>query len=239
MIAVNNVVAGYTRDVDILRGISINAKQLEIVTILGPNGCGKSTLLKTVAGFLHPREGTITLDEKNIGQVPVFKKVRKHDIGFVPQTDNVFGSLSVWENLVLGGQFMHEHDKKQRLDELCTEYPVLKRKLRARASSMSGGERQILSLARALMPRPRFLLLDEPSAGLSPKMLGEVFDAIVELRNTERIGVLMVEQNATEALRISDRTYVLSMGQVALEGNASDLLESDEMRRLYLGGRPH
>jgi branched-chain amino acid transport system ATP-binding protein len=136
MIAVNSVFAGYTRDVDILRGISINAKQLEIVTILGPNGCGKSTLLKTVAGFLHPREGTITLDDQNIGQVPVFKKVRKHDIGFVPQTDNVFGSLSVWENLALGGQFMPEHDKKQRLDELCIAYPVLKRKLRARASSV-------------------------------------------------------------------------------------------------------
>ncbi|MBM2770367.1 ABC transporter ATP-binding protein [Burkholderia anthina] len=239
MIAVNNVVAGYTRDVDILRGISITAKELEIVTILGPNGCGKSTLLKTVAGFLLPREGTVTLDERNIGQVPVFKKVRKHDIGFVPQTDNVFGALSVWENLMLGGQFMPDHDKKQRLEALCDAYPVLRRKLRARASSLSGGERQILSLARALMPRPRFLLLDEPSAGLSPKMLVEVFDAIVKLRDAERIGVLMVEQNATEALRISDRTYVLSMGQVALEGKASALLESDEMRRLYLGGRSH
>ncbi|AXK62820.1 ABC transporter ATP-binding protein [Burkholderia sp. IDO3] len=239
MIAVNNVVAGYTRDVDILRGISITAKELEIVTILGPNGCGKSTLLKTVAGFLLPREGTVTLDERNIGQVPVFKKVRKHDIGFVPQTDNVFGALSVWENLMLGGQFMPDHDKKQRLEALCDAYPVLRRKLRARASSLSGGECQILSLARALMPRPRFLLLDEPSAGLSPKMLVEVFDAIVKLRDAERIGVLMVEQNATEALRISDRTYVLSMGQVALEGKASALLESDEMRRLYLGGRSH
>ena len=239
MIAVNNVVAGYTRDVDILRGISITAKELEIVTILGPNGCGKSTLLKTVAGFLLPREGTVTLDERNIGQVPVFKKVGKHDIGFVPQTDNVFGALSVWENLMLGGQFMPDHDKKQRLEALCDAYPVLRRKLRARASSLSGGERQILSLARALMPRPRFLLLDEPSAGLSPKMLVEVFDAIVKLRDAERIGVLMVEQNATEALRISDRTYVLSMGQVALEGKASALLESDEMRRLYLGGRSH
>lgn len=239
MISVDGVVAGYTRDVDILHGISINTRQLEIVTILGPNGCGKSTLLKTVAGFLLPREGRVTLDEKDIGHVPVFKKVRKYDIGFVPQTDNVFGSLSVWENLVVGGQFMQEQEKKKRLEELCSAYPVLQRKLRARASSLSGGERQILSLARALMPRPRFLLLDEPSAGLSPKMLGEVFDAIVELRNTERIGVLMVEQNATEALRISDRTYVLSMGQVALEGKSSDLLASDEMRRLYLGGRPH
>jgi len=239
MISVRNVVAGYSRDVDILRGISIGAKQLEIVTILGPNGCGKSTLLKTIAGYLLPRQGAISLDDMDIGQVPVFRKIRQHEIGFVPQTDNVFGALSVWENLALGGQFMSEQDRRKRLDQLYAMYPVLQRKSAVRASSLSGGERQLLSLARALMPRPRFLLLDEPSAGLSPKMLSEVFDAIVELRDTEHVGVLMVEQNATEALRISDRAYVLSMGQVALEGNAADLLASDEMRKLYLGGRTH
>ncbi|WP_175783148.1 ABC transporter ATP-binding protein [Burkholderia anthina] len=239
MISVRNVVAGYARDVDILRGISIGAKQPEIVTILGPNGCGKSTLLKTIAGYLLPRQGAISLDDMDIGHVPVFRKIRQHEIGFVPQTDNVFGTLSVWENLALGGQFMSEQDRRNRLDQLYAMYPVLARKSAVRASSLSGGERQLLSLARALMPRPRFLLLDEPSAGLSPKMLSEVFDAIVELRDTEHVGVLMVEQNATEALRISDRAYVLSMGQVALEGKAADLLASDEMRRLYLGGRTH
>jgi len=239
MISVNNVVAGYSRDVDILRGISIDARPLEIVTILGPNGCGKSTLLKTIAGYLLPRQGSISLDDADIGQVPVFRKIRRHGIGFVPQTDNVFGTLSVRENLALGGQFMPERDRRLRLEQLHAAYPVLARKASARASSLSGGERQILSLARALMPRPRFLLLDEPSAGLSPKMLSEVFDAIVALRDTEHVGVLMVEQNATEALRISDRAYVLSMGQVALEGAAADLLASDEMRRLYLGGRTH
>lgn len=239
MISVNNVVAGYSRDVDILRGISIDARSLEIVTILGPNGCGKSTLLKTIAGYLLPRQGSVSLDDADIGQVPVFRKIRRHGIGFVPQTDNVFGTLSVRENLALGGQFMPERDRRLRLEQLHAAYPVLARKASARASSLSGGERQILSLARALMPRPRFLLLDEPSAGLSPKMLSEVFDAIVALRDTEHVGVLMVEQNATEALRISDRAYVLSMGQVALEGAAADLLASDEMRRLYLGGRTH
>ncbi|MDN7906572.1 ABC transporter ATP-binding protein [Burkholderia diffusa] len=239
MISVNNVVAGYSRDVDILRGISIDARPLEIVTILGPNGCGKSTLLKTIAGYLLPRQGSVSLDDADIGQVPVFRKIRRHGIGFVPQTDNVFGTLSVRENLALGGQFMPERDRRLRLEQLHAAYPVLARKASARASSLSGGERQILSLARALMPRPRFLLLDEPSAGLSPKMLSEVFDAIVALRDTEHVGVLMVEQNATEALRISDRAYVLSMGQVALEGAAADLLASDEMRRLYLGGRTH
>ncbi|KWF12507.1 ABC transporter ATP-binding protein [Burkholderia pseudomultivorans] len=239
MISVSNVVAGYSRDVDILRGISLEARPLEIVTILGPNGCGKSTLLKTIAGYLLPRQGSISLDDANIGQVPVFRKIRRHGIGFVPQTDNVFGTLSVRENLALGGQFMPERDRRLRLEQLHAAYPVLARKSTARASSLSGGERQILSLARALMPRPRFLLLDEPSAGLSPKMLSEVFEAIVALCDTEHVGVLMVEQNATEALRISDRAYVLSMGQVALEGAAADLLASDEMRRVYLGGRAH
>lgn len=239
MIAVSNVVAGYSRDVDILRGISLAARELEIVTILGPNGCGKSTLLKTIAGFLLPRNGTIELDGIDVGQVPVFRKVREQGIGFVPQTDNVFGSLSVWENLALGGRCMAERERDARLEALYDSYPVLRRKSSARASSLSGGERQILSLARALMPGPRFLLLDEPSAGLSPRMLAEVFDAIVGLRDTERVGVLMVEQNAAEALRISNRAYVLSMGQVALEGNADELLASDEMRRLYLGGRTH
>jgi branched-chain amino acid transport system ATP-binding protein len=239
MIQVSNVVAGYTRDVDILRGVSLAMNELEIVTILGPNGCGKSTLLKTIAGFLIPKRGEVQFDGIDVGQVPVFRKIRDYRIGFVPQTDNVFGPLSVWENLALGGQFMSDRERDERIDELCASYPVLQKKRAARASSLSGGERQILSLARALMPRPRMLLLDEPSAGLSPRMLSEVFDAIVHLRDVERVGVLMVEQNATEALRISNRAYVLSMGQVALEGNAADLLASDEMRRLYLGGATH
>jgi branched-chain amino acid transport system ATP-binding protein len=239
MISVEHVVAGYSREVDILRGVSVRAEVLEIVTILGPNGCGKSTLLKTVAGFLFPREGAIRLGELDIGRVPVHRKIREHGIGFVPQSDNVFGALTVRENLALGGQFMPQRERAQREHELCASYPMLGRKWSARASGLSGGERQILSLARSLMPRPRFLLLDEPSAGLSPKMLGEVFDAIVQLRDAERVGVLMVEQNAIEALRISDRAYVLSMGQVALEGAASELLESPAMRELYLGGRVH
>jgi branched-chain amino acid transport system ATP-binding protein len=149
MISVSHVIAGYTREVDILRGVSLFMKAPEIVTILGPNGCGKSTLLKTVAGFLKPRSGAVQLDGVDVGQVPVHRKIREHGIGFVPQTDNVFGPLSVWENLALGGQFMPERERAARIDELCASYPVLQRKRAARASSLSGGERQILSLARA------------------------------------------------------------------------------------------
>lgn len=238
-IQVDNVVAGYAVEVDILRGISLKVARGEIVCILGPNGCGKSTLLKTVAGFLKPRSGVVRIAGSEVTNVPAHRKVRHCGVGFVPQTENVFGALTTWENLALGGQFCTKVACAERMEQLCDIYPVLRRKMTAPASSLSGGERQILSLARALMPRPQVLLLDEPSAGLSPKTLGEVFDAISRIRETEQVSVLMVEQNAMEALRMSDRAYVLSMGTVALENSASYLLNSSEMRELYLGGRPH
>ncbi|CAG9204409.1 putative branched-chain amino acid transport ATP-binding protein LivF [Paraburkholderia tropica] len=237
MIEVDGLVAGYTPGVDILHGVTLHVGAVEIVSILGPNGCGKSTLLKAIAGFLLPRAGTVKLQGADLAREPVHRKVRLHGVGFVPQTDNVFGALTVRENLMLGGQGMSSFPREARIEELCEQYPVLRRRYRSPAAALSGGERQIVSLARALMPRPAMLLLDEPSAGLSPKMVDEVFDAIVRMRDTEHIGVLMVEQNAIEALRISDRGIVLTMGRVALEGPAADLLDSDEMRRLYLGGR--
>jgi branched-chain amino acid transport system ATP-binding protein len=237
MIAIENLVAGYTPEVDILRGMTLHAGQAEIVTLLGPNGCGKSTLLKTIAGFLVPRSGGITLENRNVSSLPVHHKIRHCGIGFVPQTDNVFSTLTIRENLQVGGHYLAEAACRQRMEELCELYPILKKKFSAPAASMSGGERQILALARALMPRPRLLLLDEPSAGLSPKVLLEVFEAIVEVRRKEQVTVLMVEQNAMEALRISDRAYVLSMGAVALTGNAGQLMHDPQVRELYLGGR--
>jgi branched-chain amino acid transport system ATP-binding protein len=237
MIQIDNVVAGYTAEVDILKGMTLHAASREIVTLLGPNGCGKSTLLKTIAGFVLPREGRILLEDADVSQVPVHRKIRQCGVGFVPQTDNVFGTLTIRENLQVGGHYLSERACAQRIDELCALYPVLDRKRNAPAASMSGGERQILALARALMPRPRLLLLDEPSAGLSPKVLHEVFDAIVRVRDQEKVTILMVEQNAMEALRISDRAYVLSMGAVALTGAADALLEDEQVRELYLGGR--
>lgn len=237
MIEVQDVVAGYTAEVDILRGLSVHAASGEIVTLLGPNGCGKSTLLKTVAGYLVPRTGQVRLDGQDISALPVHHKVRHVGLGFVPQTDNVFSALSVRENLQVGGQFLTKAAARERIEGLCALYPVLARKLGEPAASLSGGERQILALARALMPRPRLLLLDEPSAGLSPKMLHEVFEAIVRVRDSEGITVLMVEQNAMEALGVADRAYVLSMGSVALEGHARALAQDPRMRELYLGGR--
>ncbi|MFN9469961.1 ABC transporter ATP-binding protein [Acidovorax sp.] len=239
MIDIDNVVAGYSAEIDILRGMSLQAQAAEIVTLLGPNGCGKSTLLKTIAGYLLPRSGRITLRGEDVSQIPVHRKIRHCGLGFVPQTDNVFSALTIRENLQVGGHYLEKAECARRMDELCALYPVLARKRDARAASMSGGERQILALARALMPRPGILLLDEPSAGLSPKVLHEVFDAIVHVRNQERVTILMVEQNAMEALRISDRAYVLSMGAVALTGEAGALMRDEKVRELYLGGRAH
>ena len=237
MIEVDNVVAGYTAEVDILKGMTLQAKRGEIVTLLGPNGCGKSTLLKSIAGFLRPRSGSIVLEGQDVSQVPVHQKIQKLGLGFVPQTENVFSALTIRENMQVGGHYMSDADSKQRMQELCALYPILERKFNDPAASMSGGERQILALARALMPRPRLLLLDEPSAGLSPKMLQEVFQAIVQVRDKEGVTILMVEQNAMEALRMSDRAYVLSMGAVALTGAANSLMNDPQVRELYLGGR--
>ncbi|MDR6585324.1 ABC transporter ATP-binding protein [Herbaspirillum sp. BH-1] len=237
MIMIDKLVAGYSAEVDILKGMSLHAQHAEIITLLGPNGCGKSTLLKTIAGFLRPRQGSITLQGEDISAQPVHHKIRHGGIGFVPQTENVFAALSVRENLQVGGHYLSSLQARQRMEQLCEDYPVLRRKFNAPAASLSGGERQILALARALMPRPRLLLLDEPSAGLSPKVLLEVFDAICTVRDKEQVTILMVEQNAMEALRISDRAYVLSMGTVALSGKAGELMHDPQVRELYLGGR--
>jgi branched-chain amino acid transport system ATP-binding protein len=237
VIDIDNVVAGYTAEIDILRGMTLNVQSAEIVTLLGPNGCGKSTLLKTIAGFLLPRGGRVLLRGEDVSQIPVHRKIRHCGLGFVPQTENVFSALTIRENLQVGGHYMAKADCAKRMEELCALYPVLGRKFEARASSMSGGERQILALARALMPRPGILLLDEPSAGLSPKVLHEVFDAIVHVRDQERVTILMVEQNAMEAMRMSDRAYILSMGTVALTGTTRELLHDPQVRELYMGGR--
>ncbi|PLZ00143.1 ABC transporter ATP-binding protein [Burkholderia sp. WAC0059] len=237
MMEVDRITAGYSREVDILHRVSMQVGPTEIVTILGPNGCGKSTLLRSIAGFVVPREGAIRIAGADVTRVPVYRKVGEFGVGFVPQTDNVFPALSVRENLMLGGKSLSARERESRSEALCALYPVLKKRYRAAAGGLSGGERQLLSLARALMPRPRVLLLDEPSAGLSPKMLSEVFEAIRRTRDEEHIAVAMVEQNAVEALHIADRAYVLAMGEVALEGPARELLESESMRTLYLGGR--
>jgi branched-chain amino acid transport system ATP-binding protein len=231
-----DIQAGYVPGVDILRGLSLNVSPGEIVTIIGPNGSGKSTSLKVAVGYLRARTGEVSVGGQPVGHLSVDRRVRQSGIAIVPQSDNVFGALTVWENLDLGGAFMPAAERRRRIDKLLAAYPMLRRKLRDKAYSLSGGERQVLALARAVMPSPKYLLLDEPSAGLSPMMLEEVFTAIVDIVKQTGIAVLLVEQNATEALAISNRAYVLVLGQVALSGPAQTILEDENVRQLYLGG---
>lgn len=238
MIRVNNVRAGYGDGPDILQGIDLVAAGGEIVTILGPNGCGKSTLLKCIAGFVKPRGGGVEMEGRDVSAVPVHDKVRYHRMGFVPQTDNVFSTLSVADNILLGARHMQAAERTERYAALMAQYPSLASKQERKASALSGGERQILSLARALISNPKVLLLDEPSAGLSPLMMHEVFAAIAEIRDRTGMCIVMVEQNAFEALGVANRAYVLSLGKVAIEGRAADMLADPAMRHLYLGGEP-
>lgn len=239
MIRIEKIRAGYGDGPDILQGIDLTASGREIVTILGPNGCGKSTLLKTIAGFVRPRAGSVEMHGQTVTTVPVHEKVKRHRMGFVPQTDNVFATMTVAENIRIGARHLPATERNRRYDEMMAHYPTLASKQERKASALSGGERQILSLARALISGPELLLLDEPSAGLSPLMMEEVFTAIAEVRDRTGMCIVMVEQNAFEALSVADRAYVLSLGQVAIEGRAAELLADPAMRHLYLGGEAH
>ncbi|MDF3040586.1 MAG: transporter related protein [Thermomicrobiales bacterium] len=230
-LAARGITSGYG-EVPVIRDVSITVGHDEIVTIIGPNGAGKSTLLKAVFGLLPAWQGGVSLAGGDVTGMPPEQLVR-HGLGYVPQTDNIFSSLTIRENLTMGG-FTRENGVEERIDWVFALFPVLAERPRERAGRLSGGQRQTLALARALMLEPAVLLLDEPSASLSPRMVETVFASIVEI-NRRGTAVLMVEQNARQALAISHRGYVLASGQNRLQGLASDLLGSDEVRRLYLG----
>lgn len=225
------ITSGYT-EVPIIRNVSVSVAHGEIVTIIGPNGAGKSTLLKTIFGFLRARTGRVVVDGAEVTGMPPERLVRR-GLAFVPQTDNVFGSLSVRENLTMGG-FTLGAEMEQRIERVLGLFPLLAPRLRERADRLSGGQRQTLALARALMLDPTVLLLDEPSASLSPVMVESVFSHVAAI-NGQGTAVLMIEQNARHALAISHRGYVLANGENRLEGPAAELLQSDDVRRLYLG----
>ena len=227
----DGLTSGYG-EVPIIRDISIQVGHNEIVTIIGPNGAGKSTLLKAVFGYLPSWDGRVSLVGDDVTGLSPEKLVRR-GLAYVPQTNNVFPSLTIRENLAMGG-FTRTDGVKNRIDWVFELFPVLAERPRERAGRLSGGQRQTLALARALMLEPAVLLLDEPSASLSPLMVDTVFASVIEI-NRRGTAVLMVEQNARRALAISHRGYVLANGQNRLEGSGSELLESDEVRRLYLG----
>lgn len=226
------VVSGYG-EVEILHGVSIRVEEGEVVTIIGPNGAGKSTLLKTVFGLLPCKHGGVFFDGEDVtGQSPQ-AMVRK-GMSYVPQSDNVFPLLTVQENLEMGA-FIRRDDYRSKMEEVLALFPDVMERRHTRAGKLSGGQRQMLALARALMLDPRILLLDEPSASLAPNMVELVFTKILDI-NRSGVSIIMVEQNARESLKLSHRGYVLAMGQNRLEGSGENLLESEEVGKTYLGG---
>ncbi|MCJ7511099.1 MAG: ABC transporter ATP-binding protein [Dehalococcoidia bacterium] len=226
-----DVVSGYG-EVEILHGVSIKVEEREIVTIIGPNGAGKSTLLKTVFGLLPCKRGAIFLDGENVTGQPPQALVRR-GMCYVPQSDNVFPTLTVQENLEMGA-FIRRDNYRAKIEEVLALFPDVIERRHTRAGKLSGGQRQMLALGRALMLEPRLLLLDEPSASLAPNMVQLVFAKIQDI-NRSGVSIVMVEQNARESLKLSHRGYVLAMGQNRLEGSGESLLESEEVGRLYLG----
>ena len=232
LLEATGIVAGYG-DTEILHGVSISVKAGEIVTISGPNGCGKSTFMKAVVGVVRVKGGSVVFRDTDISSDAPDQVVRA-GLCYVPQTANVFPSLTIRENLDMGA-FTRKDDYRGRIEEMFEMFPDLAARPNQKAGNLSGGQRQTLAIARALMLDPVLLLLDEPSAGLSPTMRSSVFDHIREI-NATGVTVLLVEQNAREALRMSNRGYVLSSGENRLEDAGSALLDNPEVARLYLGG---
>jgi len=233
ILEVKDVYSGYG-DTEVLHGVSIHLNEGEVITIIGPNGAGKSTLLKTIMGYLTPTQGKVLFRDEDVTKLRPDEKVRK-GIGYVPQLENVFASLSVEENLEMGGYIEDKRQVVERIEAAYGLFPVLRERRGQRVRTMSGGQRQMLAMARALMTEPSLLLLDEPSAGLSPKVSATVFDTIKEIHQRGK-AIIIVEQDAYQSLGISNRGYVLAMGQNEYEDEAHKILDSRKIREAYLGG---
>jgi neutral amino acid transport system ATP-binding protein len=228
----DEVVAGYVPEVDILNGASIRVSEGEIVTVVGPNGAGKSTLIKTIFGLLRPRTGRVVFRGEEIsGNKP--HDITRRGLSYVPQLENVFPSLTVEENLEMGS--LERSRTREQMDRMYELFPRLGERKTQSAGTMSGGERQMVAMARALMPDPKVLLLDEPSAGLAPAFVDAIFEKVQEV-NRAGVTIVMVEQNAKRALAMSDRGYVLDLGQERFEGPGRQLLNDPKVAELYLGG---
>jgi ABC-type branched-subunit amino acid transport system ATPase component len=232
LLSAEGIITGYT-DVDILHGVSLEVGHGEIVSIIGPNGAGKSTLIKAIAGLLPKREGKVVFDGDEVTRWRPYRIVER-GLSYVPQLDNIFPSLSVKENLELGAWV-----NRERMDEafevVYDRFPLLEERRRERAGTLSGGQRQMLALGRALMSGPQLLVLDEPSAGLAPAVVDEVFEAIEQI-NRDGLAVLLVEQNARRALAMSRTGYVLDLGRNRFHGPGAELLHDPQVVELYLGG---
>jgi neutral amino acid transport system ATP-binding protein len=236
LLEARDLVVGYVPEVNVLDGVHLTVAASEIVTVIGPNGAGKSTLVKALFGLLHPRAGVVRLRGENVvGQKP--HAITRKGMGYVPQLRNVFPSLTVDENLEMGASGRPGLDVRRRRAAMYELFPRLAERRRQPAGTMSGGERQMVALARALMPEPDVLLLDEPSAGLAPAFVDVVFEQIARV-NAIGVTILMVEQNARRALAMSSRGYVLDLGRNRYEGLATELLGDPRVIELYLGGAP-
>ena len=228
----NNLTAGYG-GIDIIKNITLEVKQGEIAVIVGPNGAGKSTAMKALLGMLKLTDGSVSFAEDDISNMLPQDRVNL-GIAFVPQTNNVFTGMTVEENLEMGG-FIRTDDIHHTIEDIYNLFPVLKEKRNQNAGELSGGQRQQVAFGRALMTKPKILMLDEPTAGVSPIVMDELFSRIIEVGKTG-VGILMVEQNAKQALSIADRGYVLVNGKNSREGSGQDLLNNPEVRKSFLGG---
>lgn len=233
VLVAENLVGGYVPEVDILRGCNLTVNDGEVVVVIGPNGAGKSTLIKAIFGLVPMREGRVELRGQDITGLPP-NRINGLGMSFVPQTNNVFPSLTIEENLEMGAAKARVA-VAERVDEMYQRFPRLHERRRNRAEGLSGGERQMLAVARALMPGPSVLLLDEPSAGLSPKAVGEVFEIVTSVAESG-VTIVMIEQNAKAALGLADRGYVLEGGQNRFTGRGAELLNDPQVAELYLGG---
>ena len=218
---------------DIITSCTVNVDRGEIVAILGPNGAGKSTAMKAMLGLLNLKSGKVVIDGKDISKLTPQDRV-KEGIAFVPQTRNVFTGLSVQENLEMGA-YLREERFEEIIDEIYELFPILKEKKSQLVGELSGGQRQQVALGRALMIKPSVLMLDEPTAGVSPIVMDELFDHILKVKKTN-VAIIMVEQNAKQALSIADRGYVLVTGENKFSGTGKELLNDPEVRRSFLGG---
>ena len=229
----DNMTGGYGRGPDILHNCTISVNKGEIAVIVGPNGAGKSTAMKATVGMLNVRSGAVRLDGEDITKLSPQERVIK-GMGFVPQVRNIFPSMTVEENLEMGA-YIRTDDFRETMEQVYDLFPILRDKRFQAAGELSGGQRQQVAVGRALMTKPKVLLLDEPTAGVSPVVMDELFDRIIEVSRTG-IPILMVEQNAKQALEIADRAYVLVQGANAHTGTGKDLLADPEVRRSFLGG---
>ena len=228
----NGIAAGYVKGLNILQGVDLVVSEGEIVSIIGPNGAGKSTLLKAIIGLINVSAGRFYIngfDKTNLST----HKIVNQGIGYVPQVENVFPSLTIEENLEIGAWSLNK-SRKSTIKKTLEDFPMLNERKKEKAGNLSGGQRQILALARSLVTSPKLLLLDEPSAGLSPVAINEVFTTIKEI-NDKGVSILLVEQNAKRALSFSNRGYVLDQGRNAYQGEGSELLNDPRVVDLYLG----